>query len=761
MTRAPTLKTPSCGLTLRLLASALLLSLSAHGAQRAKAPAALTGTVSLEAKKQERRGDLYVAEGDVDIHFRDMRLRADYVSYNSSTGDAAAQQHVQFDYQNQHLEATEAHVNIRDGHGLFTSVHGTILIQRRANPTLLVTPNPLYFQAREVERVDQKTYLIRRAWMTVCLPDRPTWKFYAPRARLKVGDDVALVNANFRLLRIPLVYLPYADLPASSTVRKSGVLLPIIEQSSIKGFVFGDAFYWAPTPWFDTTVGAELLSRRGSSEKAQMRACPWENVSFSYDYYGVIDRGLPGANGVLVPQGGHQQTAEFQALLPHGWRAVADVNTLSSLTFRLAFAETFGEAANSDVRSAAFLSNNFHGFSLNFAGLTDQSFLTVQPVETSVILRSAPEARFSSVDQSLWQRWPIYFGFSAYTGAVHRSDPSGLVTPAAVERSEIAPRATLPLHLGPWLGLTATAAFRSTFYGAQLQNGVVIDRSFLRNTGELSVDIRPPSFERIFENPGTGTKWKHVVEPELTYQYVNGVQDFSRFIRYDEDDTLTDTNEIEYGVTQRLYRKTSDGQAEEFLSWSLLQKHYFDPTFGAALVPGARNVFQALDSITPFAFADGPRNWSPLVSDIKFTPGGRYDGEFILNYDPQKTKITSTGVLVNVKPYREFFATVADFSAQSDPVLQPLGNQIRALLGYGQLNRKGFNFSGGVSYDLQRQSLQSEVMQVSYNGGCCGIAFEYQRLVLFPVRTENEFRASLIIANLGNFGNLRREEKVF
>jgi len=760
MMRVPTLYTLPCGCALPLLAGALLLPLSAHGAQQTTTPAAPTGIVSLEASKQERHGDLYVAEGNVDIHYQDMRLRADYVSYNSATGDADAREHVQFDYENQHLEAAQAHFNLRSGHGLFTSVRGTILIQRRANPALLVTPNPLYFQAQEVQRVDQKTYLIRHAWMTVCLPDRPTWKFYAAHARLKVNDTVALVNANFRLRRIPLIYLPYADLPAASTVRKSGFLLPIIEQSSTKGFVFGDAFYWAPTPWFDTTVGAELLSRRGSSEKAQLRASPWENVSLSYDYYGVIDRGLPGTNGVLVPQGGHQQTAELQALLPHGWRAVADVNTLSSLTFRLAFADTFGEAANSDVRSAAFLTNNFHGFSLNFAGLTDQSFLTVQP-ETSVSLRSAPEARFSSVDRSPWERLPLYFGFSAYLGALHRSDPSGLRTPAAVGRSEIAPRATLPLHLGPWLGVTTTATFRSTFYGAQLQNGVLLDRSFLRNTGEFTVDIRPPSFERVFEKPGSGTKWKHVIEPQLTYQYVNGVQDFSRFIRFDEDDTLTDTNEIFYGVTQRLYRKTSDGQTEEFLTWNLMQKHYFDPTFGGALVPGSRNVFQALDSITPFAFADAPRDWSPLVSDLKFTPGGRYDGEFILNFDPQKHKVTSTGVLVNVKPYRQFFATVADFSAQSDPVLQPLSNQIRALLGYGQVNRRGLNFSGGVSYDLQRQSLQSELMQVSYNGGCCGIAFEYQRLVLFPVRTENEFRASLIIANLGNFGNLRREEKIF
>ena len=67
--------------------------------------------------------------------------------------------------------------------------------------------------------------------------------------------------------------------------------------------------------------------------------------------------------------------------------------------------------------------------------------------------------------------------------------------------------------------------------------------------------------------------------------------------------------------------KTGDDTPVDFLQWSIVQKHYFDPTFGGAIVPGQRNVFEALDSITPFAFAAGPRNWSPIVNDVKLTLG--------------------------------------------------------------------------------------------------------------------------------------------
>jgi LPS-assembly protein len=729
-------------------------------AQLVRLPSGKGGIVELEAKQQRRQGDLFVADGEVDIRYGDLRLRADHVEYNAKTADAAARGHVQFDYRNQHLDGEEAQYNVRSGRGVFRKVRGAVKIERRPNPAILVTENPLSFEAQEVERLSDDEYIIRHASLTVCDPSRPKWRFYAPYARIRLGKNVALVNANFRLFRVPLLWLPYATAPAGRKVRQSGILLPDIGSSSRKGFVLGDAFYWAPTQWMDATLGAQLLSRRGSSQRTEVRAKPWENTSFFYTYYGVIDRGLRDASGVRHPQGGHQQQFEAVALLPNGWRAVADINQLSSLTFRLAFADTFGEAVNSEVRSGVFLTNNSHGFSLNFAALNDKNFLTLQP-ETSVVLRTAPEARLSSVEQSPWKRLPVYFGFSAFAGVFHRDDQN-LDTAAAVQRSEFAPRVTLPLHFGPWLGLTTTAAFRTTRFGASMDTtGALSEQAVVRNTGELTVDVRLPAFEKIFSPHGSKTKWKHTVEPGITYRYITGVHNFSRFIRFDQDSTLTNTNEVEYSVTQRLFRKEGDAQPEEFLSWRVLQKRYFDPTFGGAVVPGERNVFQALNSFTPFAFADGPRNASPLMSDLKMTPGGRYDAEQILEYDTQRHKLTAIGTLAKLKPYREFFATVAHFRIQADPALQPFSNQIRAILGYGEINRKGLNAAGGFSYDITRGFLQNQLVQVSYNGGCCGLAFEYRRIALGQVRTENQFRVAFIIANIGTFGNLRRQEKIF
>jgi len=777
-----------------LVALFLAISLGLSAAEQTQPHSTKAGQVEIwSTGPQQRRGDLFIVDGDVEIRYGEERLRADHVEYHEDTSESLARGHVQFDYRNEHLQADEARYNVNTGHGLFTNVRGTIKVERRPNPLLLMSPNPLSFEAPEVERLTDDTYVVRHGWITVCDAEHPSWQFFSAYARIHLDQTVALVNANFRLFRVPLVWLPYATAPAGEKIRKSGLLLPIVSDTNNKGWVLGDALYFAPAPWVDMTLGAEWLSKRGNSERGEFRARPNENTSIKYTYFGVNDRGLevPIANGTTVPekQGGQQQQLEAQSLLPNGWRFVADYNQLSSLTFRLAFADTFGEAISSEIRSATFLTNNFRGFTFNVAALSDKTFLSIPIINTitgtvsspsSVFVRTAPQGSFASVEQSPWQNIPIYFSFDTFADALHRQDTSPIDTPNFVARTEFAPKVTIPLHLGDWLGVTTSAVFRTTFYGDAYNSlGQLSGEPIYRNTGELTVELRPPTLERFFDRATRGRphkRYKHVIEPNITYRYVTGVHDFADFIRFDYDTTLTNTNELQYGVTQRLFTKTGDDQPTELLTWNVFQAHYFDPTFGGAIVNGQRNVFQSFLAVSPFAFAFSPRNWSPIVSDFTITPGGLYDFEQLLQYDPQIQRLVTIGTLFKARPYKQFFATVAYFRLDDNPVAadlppnpppnfipfqQPLSNQVRALIGYGALKRKGFNITTGVSYDFTNQTFQNQLAQVSYNGNCCGISFEYQRINLGQVRTENRFTASLNIANIGSAGNLHRQEKIF
>ena len=77
-----------------------------------------------------------------------------------------------------------------------------------------------------------------------------------------------------------------------------------------------------------------------------------------------------------------------------------------------------------------------------------------------------------------------------------------------------------------------------------------------RKALESSVELTPPALERVFEHGKGGRKWKHVIEPRITYSYVTGVNNFSRIVRFDERDILSNTNEVEYSVVNRLYAKS-------------------------------------------------------------------------------------------------------------------------------------------------------------------------------------------------------------
>src|SRR5580704_19068971 len=236
-------------------------------------PPTTGGEVTLEADQQREVGKTLYADGHVDVRYQNVRFRAEHVEYDAETGLVLAHGHVVLDYTTQHVEADDARYELRTGRGTFHHVRGTFAMQRHPMPTLLISPNPLYFEAEEADRLDENTYRIHKAWLTVCKPGRPTWKFYAPAATVRLKQSVRIENGNFRLYSIPVLYLPYATIPAEER-RESGFLIPDLGNTSQKGYVLGDSVYWAPLDWMDMTLGASDYSKRGWSQKGDFRMRP-------------------------------------------------------------------------------------------------------------------------------------------------------------------------------------------------------------------------------------------------------------------------------------------------------------------------------------------------------------------------------------------------------------------------------------------------------------------------------------------------------
>jgi LPS-assembly protein len=798
-----------------------LLSASEKPKEQSSPPSAPSAVreqeVTIRALQQEKDGAVFKLRGQAEIHYGTYILYADSVDYNSDTGEAIADGHVVLDGgpNDEHVEATHATYNVRAESGRFEHVVGTTGMRLRGKRMTLTTTNPFAFSGGVVEKTGPDHYVVYDGTITTCELPRPKWEFNAHKIVVEAGGNATIYHSTFRIEGVPVFYFPFATHPVEREPRQTGFLIPNIGRSSIKGTIFGDSVFWAINRSMDLTAGAEYFTRRGWAPQIEFRARPSEKSYVYLNYFGVFDRGIPQPPKIVagqpVPQppldqGGHEVHLDAEDTFAHNFRGVASIDYLSSFVFRLAFNDVFSQAVNSEVKSEAFLSNATRGFFYNGATQRYQNFESTTPGDVITILH-APSFESSSVDHAIG-RSPFYWSYDVAAEGLSRSEPSFRTAPL-VGRFDLRPTVSLPLVLHGW-SVRPELSLRETFYTQQLVHssggvGVAESNVINRRAVEGSVEIRPPALERVYDREFLGRKWKHVIEPRAIYRYVTGVDNFSRILRFDERDILSNTNEIEYAMVNRLYAKRisekpgncdatgmasliighpaaespvpwerqpdrggipcqAEPRVREVITWELGQKYFLDPTFGGALVPGQRNVFTTTADFTGIAFLAQARRLSPLISRLKFQATSRSEAEWDIDYDFKQSRINASTAFVNYRfgPYT-IGGGDAYLRAPSDTPTtgQQMFNQFRILFGYGQPNKRGFSGATNLGFDANLGFLQYAAVQAAYNWDCCGFSVEYRRFALGSVRNENQFRFNFALANVGSFGNLRRQEKLF
>ena len=120
------------------------------------------------------------------------------------------------------------------------------------------------------------------------------------------------------------------------------------------------------------------------------------------------------------------------------------------------------------------------------------------------------------------------------------------------------------MHFVPSIGIEET--FYSESQTPYQDHYHAIGTDLVRSARDFSLDVILPSLEHIYDKKTfLGDKLKHVIEPRATYNYVTGIgTDFDRFIRFDENDILANTSEVDISLTNRIYAKRGQGRAGGF-----------------------------------------------------------------------------------------------------------------------------------------------------------------------------------------------------
>jgi LPS-assembly protein len=344
----------------------------------------------------------------------------------------------------------------------------------------------------------------------------------------------------------------------------------------------------------------------------------------------------------------------------------------------------------------------------------------------------------------------------------------------------------------------------------------------------MRVELRAPVLERTFDS-GWVKKLlrhdlRHTIEPEVTYRYINGIDDFQEVLRFDLVDIASNTNEVEYGATQRLFLRGkgdtpcrpagqaadvteilgSAGKAEdavedpgetlgrdeggepvcgnrEWISWRVAQKYFFNSNFGGAVTVGPRAILDTTLDFSGISFMTRPRDISPLISRLRVRTSEKMDVEWDFDYDTCSAsasissasngcirKFTANNLYVDVHQGDiSAGAIVGRLNAPGRSYVEGKSSavanftQMRTWLGFGKPNKPGFSAAASAGIDLDLGTVQYGAIQTSYNWDCCGLSIEYRKFELGSARNDNGYKFNFTLANIGSAGNLRHQDQIF
>jgi len=774
-------------------------------------PAPATGTpVEASADSQTWVGNVWTGAVNVEFHYRDYILRADKVIYDRSTTEVQAEGHVR-------VTGGPNDVLINADHGdmllnlhtaRFYQVSGSQGVRSSGRSVVYSTANPFLFSGRVLIQTGEGEYRIVDGTMTNCRLPKPDWQLLSKSIALNNGEASAH-NAVFRFLGVPLFYLPYLRHPTDDTGRESGILIPVLENSSIKGFVAGEEVYWVISRSMDMIVGSEFYSKRGWAPKGDFRYKGPGLDHLTVNWNALLDRGVEQQIGATIPTGSEKSTAHPADLIPGpiGYeyvnqggvdvaafgrkdlspdtRIAGKVEFLSSYVYRLVFDDNYSQAISSEVASDLSVTHTHNGYIPSISLDRFQTFASATNGDEARIIH-LPNFRYDVLDRPLGAS-PLYWSLGSSLDYLSRSEPQ--FHARNVGRFDLYPRLSLPLSAAGW-SFVPEVAMRDTFYtGSQIPDlttalggtPTISHDSLNRSDVEAAVDIRPPAIERDFTLGNSKRVLRHVIEPELTYRFATGIgAREQKVLLVDTNDIATDTNEAGLSITQRFYlRPTVDkpcaetegvilegcDKPREWASWQIAQKFFFDPEFGGAIIPNRRNVFDSTLDLTGVAFLTEPRNFSPLISRIRFEAIDNLRIEWDLDFDPKTGRLDSDNIFAG---YSWGNTTIGLGHAMLNAVDENNGaassiqsQQLQPFVSIGKQTRVGFNLAANAGYDFVQNSLQYAGVQAVYNWNCCGLTLGYRRFELGSIRDETQYLYSFTLANFGSVGDVRRTTSVF
>lgn len=703
-------------------------------------PPLAPGELRIRSNRQEGGEGKLTYEGFVDLRFGQLRIQADRLTMideprpdGTSAQRLEASGNVVFMSGAERISGETLRLDLDTGKGLFTKASGYL------QPDVL-------FEAESIERVDASTYRLKGAKFTACTQPNPRWMFKAKSATVEVDKKIKalLVGLSIKGIPTPLL-IPYFQFPINPDQRATGILMPRYGSSSLKGREIGLGFFWAMGRSADQTFYYDWYTEYGIGLGHELRYV--RNGGSRGNFRSYFTR----------PQGANKFAYDFDwaaaQTLPHRFKATLSANFYSDLVAQQTLQDSLDYSSTRTRRGSFGLQGAVGPAYLRLVADTSDVFFFDDSLQRR---RHQPQLQVSQSPKKIGKTG-LAFGFDATAERLAQGNARAgeTLTLQQYSRIDAAPQLTRSIS-APFLQLTPKALVRYTRYGASLDdsgelNGPPLDRQFF----EGSVEARGPKLFKIFRLPGDfySDRFKHTFEPEFLYTYRSRVRVFDSLPSFDYGDQYTGTNQVLYGLTNRIYAKRNGPAGKpvthELLTWRVAQTYYFD--IGQNQGQFDPNYYSATFARGP---GGAPSHKSPIQSNLSIRPTLRSSLTYSTEYNPNFKQFTSSSLNFRINQPRVVMQAGWSRGVNLSDVAEERTTLYNTLRGSGRvvLWPERLTVEGSATYDALRKTMLQSTARIRWGIQCCGFAVER---VNYNTRYRQESKTTFQIelSGLGSIGN--------
>jgi LPS-assembly protein len=502
----------------------------------------LEGGVDLCARAIREAADRsYEAEGDVTITMKanGTRVQADRIRVTGKI--AVGEGNVLVVWQRNRIAGVRLEYDLDSGDGTVEDASGQFV------PESSTGRAEFFFTARRVIKQGEDRVRLETAVISTCTQPTPYWSIAISRADVRLEHYARMRNVRFRAKKLPVLYLPYFLWPVKSD-RAAGLLFPDFGSTLNRGNVFRQSLFIPLGDSADLTLTGEYYTRAGFGGGGRFRAKP--NPAGELDVAGFyIDDQV---SGVPRWKYSYQQTQTFL----NGFRMVADINQISDFAFYNDYESSINLVSSPTILGRLEFSRNGDWTSVNVRELRREQLFSDG---TSLVQQTYPEIEWRGRSRRLG-RSPLYFTYEASVANIQQRSTR---IDADYRRGDLFPTLSAPFSPLPWLDINPSVNARITHW-TQSQtpplNSVdpidVLDAGLSRFVAGGGVEVVGPKLFRIFEKPGGkfSKRYKHTIEPRVTYAYQQTFDRSAEILVYDEVDRLIGSaDQVSYGLRSRLF----------------------------------------------------------------------------------------------------------------------------------------------------------------------------------------------------------------